>query len=160
MFRLFISIIIGTVLSFFSVSFFNAWVTYSQFLFYLQIDALRAITLLIASNFDFDILSFFTSGSLTMQGFLAPQLLSWIFIGYISGTIAKGLKRGFLTSLIVIIVVLLMWILLSIISGEDLMALFEGLQLIATVGGIISALLGGIAGGVAGGFISGPYEEF
>jgi hypothetical protein len=95
-----------------------------------------------------------------MQGFLAPQLLSWIFIGYISGTIAKGLKRGFLTSLIVIIVVLLMWILLSIISGEDLMALFEGLQLIATVGGIISALLGGIAGGVAGGFISGPYEEF
>ena len=160
MVRLFLSIIIGIALSFFSVSFFNAWETYSQFLIYLEINPLRAITLLIASNFEFDIISFLMSGSFALQNLLTPQLLSWLFVGYISGTIAKGVKRGFLSSFIIIIVDLLVWILLSIVSGEDLMALFQGLQLITTLGGILSALLGGVAGGVAGGFVSGPYQEF
>lgn len=40
------------------------------------------------------------------------------------------------------------------------MTLFIGLQLITTLGGILSALLGGVAGGVAGGLVSGPFQEF
>ena len=38
------------------------------------------------------------------------------------------------------------------------MALFQA-QLIETLGGIISALVGSFIGGSIGGFISGPYEE-
>jgi hypothetical protein len=49
--------------------------------------------------------------------------------------------------------------LLSVISGEDLMALFQGAQLFVTVGGILSAILGAVIGGLIGGFVSGPYEE-
>ena len=40
------------------------------------------------------------------------------------------------------------------------MALFQGTQLIETLGGIISAIIGGFIGGLVGGLISGPYEEF
>jgi ABC-type dipeptide/oligopeptide/nickel transport system permease subunit len=49
--------------------------------------------------------------------------------------------------------------LLSVISGEDLMALFQGTQLSVTIGGILTAFIGAIIGGSLGGFISGPYEE-
>jgi len=158
--RLVIGIIVGIVLSFFSVSFFNLWETYFQFLVYANYDILRAITLLIGSNFEFDIISFFASGTFTINGLFAPQLLAWIFVGFISGTIAKGLKRGVMASLLVVVVDLLIWILMSIISGEDLMSLFQGAHLIATIGGILSALMGGFLGGLAGGYLSGPYEEF
>ena len=55
---------------------------------------------------------------------------------------------------------ILLWIIFSIVSGEDLMALFQGTQLSETLGGIISGLLGAFIGGSIGGLISGPYEEF
>jgi hypothetical protein len=77
----------------------------------------------------------------------------------VSGTISKGLKRGVIASSLVIIIGFLIWMLLSVISGEDLMALFQGAQLSVTVGGILSAILGAVIGGLIGGFISGPYEE-
>jgi len=53
---------------------------------------------------------------------------------------------------------LLIWIVSSIFSGVDLMALFQA-QLIETLGGIISGLVGALLGGLIGGAISGPYEE-
>ncbi|GAH25319.1 unnamed protein product, partial [marine sediment metagenome] len=90
---------------------------------------------------------------------VAPQLLACIFIGFLSGTISKGLKRGLIASILVIIIAFLIWMLLSVISGEDLMALFQGAQLFSTIGGIFSAILGSVIGGVLGGLISGPYEE-
>jgi hypothetical protein len=49
--------------------------------------------------------------------------------------------------------------LLSVISGEDLMALFQGAQLSGTIGGILTAILGAVIGGLIGGVVSGPYEE-
>ncbi|MHA2035311.1 MAG: hypothetical protein ACW98X_02695 [Promethearchaeota archaeon] len=117
---------------------------------------LRAIALLIGANFKFDILAFFSGSS----EFLVAQLLAWLFIGYISGTIAKGFRRGIIAGLLVVVVDILLWIILNIVSGEDLMALFQGVQLSETMGGIISALLGAFIGGLLGGIISGPYEEF
>ena len=116
---------------------------------------LKAVALLLGANFKFDILAFFSGSS----NFLVAQLLAWIFIGYISGTIAKGMRRGIIASFIVVVIDVLFWIILNIVSGEDLMALFSGLQLSETLGGIISALLGAFIGGLLGGVISGPYEE-
>ncbi|MHA1931784.1 MAG: hypothetical protein ACW96X_04535 [Promethearchaeota archaeon] len=116
---------------------------------------LKAIALLLGANFKFDIFAFFSGSS----AFLVAQLLAWLFIGYISGTIAKGLRRGIIASLLVVVIDILLWIILNIVSGEDLMALFTGLQLSETLGGIISALLGTFIGGLLGGIISGPYEE-
>jgi len=157
-YRLVLGIIVGIVFSFFTVFFFNMEATILQIQIYLQTDILKVIILQIGANFKFDLLAFFT-GTPSITEFFAPQLLACIFIGYVSGTISKGIKRGVIASSLVIIIGFLIWMLLSVISGEDLMALFQGAQLFVTVGGILSAILGAVIGGLLGGFISGPYEE-
>ncbi len=157
-YRLVLGIIVGIVFSFFTVFFFNMEATIIQIQIYLQTDILKVIILQIGANFKFDLIAFFT-GTPSITEFFAPQLLACIFIGYVSGTISKGLKRGLIASSLVIIIGFLIWMLLSVISGEDLMALFQGAQLFVTVGGILSAILGAVIGGLLGGFISGPYEE-
>ena len=158
-YRLIIGILVGITLSFFTVFFFNMMVILDQIKLLSGTNLTKIASLLIGANFDFDMISFF-SGSPYILGFFAPEILAWIFIGYITGTIAKGLKRGTIASILVVIVVLLIWIILSIISGQDLMALFQGTQLTETLGGIISAIVGVLLGGSVGGLVSGPYEEF
>ena len=157
-YRLVIGIIVGIVFSFFTVYFFNMEDIIDQIQFYLQIDILKVIVIQIGANFKFDLLAFFT-GTPNLANFFAPQLLASLFIGFLSGSISKGLKRGLIASTLVIIIAFLIWMLLSVISGEDLMALFQGAQLFSTIGGILSAILGAIIGGLIGGFVSGPYEE-
>ncbi len=157
-YRLVLGIIVGIVFSFFTVFFFNMEATILQIQIYLQTDILKVIILQIGANFKFDLIAFFT-GTPSIADFFAPQVLACIFIGYVSGTISKGLKRGVIASSLVIIIGFLIWMLLSVISGEDLMALFQGAQLSVTVGGILSAILGAVIGGLIGGFVSGPYEE-
>ncbi|MFX1567977.1 MAG: hypothetical protein ACFFCV_06390 [Promethearchaeota archaeon] len=156
-YRLIIGIIIGIVFSFFTAFFFN--MTDIITVISSGISGLKVAAKLVGANFDFDMISFFT-GSPTILGFFVPEILAWIFIGYITGSISKGLRRGVLASSLVVIIVLLIWILLSIFSGEDLMSLFQGSQLIETLGGIISAFVGVLIGGMLGGLVSGPYEEF
>ena len=157
-YRLVLGIIVGIVFSFVTVFFFNMTATILQIQIYLQTDILKVIILQIGANFKFDLIAFFT-GTPSITEFFAPQVLACIFIGYVSGTISKGLKRGLIASSLVIVIGFLIWMLLSVISGEDLMALFQGAQLSVTVGGILSAILGAVIGGLIGGFISGPYEE-
>ena len=157
-YRLVLGIIVGIVFSFFTVFFFNMEATILQIQIYLQTDILKVIVLQIGANFKFDLIAFFT-GTPSITAFFPPQLLACIFIGYVSGTISKGLKRGVIASSLVIVIGFLIWMLLSVISGEDLMALFQGAQLSVTVGGILSAVLGAVIGGLLGGFVSGPYEE-
>ncbi len=157
-YRLVLGIIVGILFSFFTVFFFNMEATILQIQVYLQTDILKVIILQIGANFKFDLIAFFT-GTPSITEFFAPQVLACIFIGYVSGTISKGLKRGLIASSLVIIIGFLIWMLLSVISGEDLMALFQGAQLFVTVGGILSAILGAVIGGLIGGFVSGPYEE-
>jgi len=158
-YRLIFGIIVGIVFSFFTVFFFNIMSIIDNIKIYAGDSLIRTITILLGANFDFDMISFlFFEGTPSVIGFFAPELLAWIFIGYISGTIAKGLKRGIIASLIVVILVLLIFIISSIFSGVDLMALFTE-QLIETLGGIISGLVGALLGGLIGGAISGPFEE-
>ncbi len=157
-YRLVLGIIVGIVFSFFTVFFFNMEATIIQIQIYIQTDILKVIVLQIGANFKFDLIAFFT-GAPSITEFFAPQLLACIFIGYVSGTISKGLKRGLIASSLVIVIGFLVWMLLSVISGEDLMALFQGAQLPVTIGGILSAILGAVIGGSIGGLISGPYEE-
>ncbi|MFX0021721.1 MAG: hypothetical protein ACFE9S_05305 [Candidatus Hermodarchaeota archaeon] len=157
--RLVIGIILGVILSFFSAFFFNMTVILNQIELYAGDDVLRSVALLVGANFEFDMISFIT-GTPTPLGFFAPELLAWIFIGFFTGTIAKGLRRGVIAASLVVVIVIAIWIILSIFSQVDLMSLFTGNQLIATLGGIFSAFIGVLIGGSIGGLISGPYEEF
>jgi hypothetical protein len=153
-YRLVLGVIVGIIFSFFTVYFFN--MEYIEII-YVQTDILKVIVIQLGANFKFDLIAFFT-GTLNIVDF-APQLLASIFIGFLSGSISKGLKRGLIASSLVIIIDFLIWMLLSVISGEDLMALFQGAQLSGTIGGILSAILGAIIGGLIGGIVSGPYED-
>ncbi len=157
-YRLLIGIITSVIFSFFTAFFFTMEDITDQIQSFIASDPLKVIILMIGANFKFDIISYFIE-SPTFLEFFAPQLLASILIGFLSGTISKGLKRGFIASMIVIVVDVLIWILLSVISGEDLMALFQGAQLSATIGGILTAIIGAIVGGMIGGLISGPYEN-
>jgi len=157
-YRLLLGIMVGVAFSFFTVFFFNMEATILQIEIYFETDLLKVIILQIGANFKFDLIALFT-GTPSITAFFAPQLLACIFIGYVSGSISKGLKRGLIASSLVIIIGFLIWMLLSVISGEDLMSLFQGAQLSVTIGGILSAILGAIIGGSIGGLISGPYEE-
>jgi hypothetical protein len=158
-YRLIIGIIVGICFSFLTVFFFNMEDVLIRIQLYLGSDALRVVILMIGANFEFDLIAFFTGTPNNIE-FFAPQLLASIFIGYLSGTIAKGVKRGLTTGTLVIVIDLLIWMLLSVVAGEDLMALFQGAQLSTTVGGILSAMIGSILGGFLGGLIAGPYEEY
>lgn len=159
-YRLVIGIIVGIVFSFFTVYFFNMQIIILQIRNYLQTDILKVVVLQIGANFKFDLLAFFTSTPNIIDFFIDyPQLLASIFLGFLSGAISKGLKRGLIASSLVIIIDFLIWMLLSVISGEDLMALFQGAQLSGTIGGVLSAILGAVIGGLIGGVVSGPYEE-
>ena len=151
-------IITGIVLSFFTVFFFNMVSMINIINTLAEGSFIKTISLLIGANFNFDMISFF-SGSPTILGFFAPEILAWLFIGFISGSIAKGFRRGIITSLVVVVIVLLFWIVSSIFSQVDLMALFQD-QLIETLGGIITGIAGALIGGLIGGGVSGPYEEF
>lgn len=154
--RLAIGVIVGVFLSFFTVSLFDMWSTFSlavSFSFF------RALTTLIGANFEYDIITVIMSGTLTISGIFAAPLLSCILVGFISGAISKGLKRGVMGSFITIAINMLLWFLFSIFSGEDLMALFVGNQLLVTLSGMLGAFLGCVVGGLAGGVTSGPREE-
>ncbi len=108
-YRLVIGIIVGIVFSFFTVYFFNMEdIIDDQIQNYIKTDILKVIVIQIGANFKFDLLAFFT-GTPTIADFFAPQLLASIFIGFLSGTISKGIKRGLIASTLVIIITFLIW---------------------------------------------------
>jgi len=164
MVKLVVGIVVGVILSFFSVSLFTQFQPYYELSGFLGqsdewFDILRWITIYIEYSFDYDFFSLILGNTeLSVYSIFSPVLLSWIFVGVISGIIVNGIKRGVMASSISAIVFILIWILMGIIAGRDLMNLFQGINLLVTLGGILGALIGSILGGIIGGVISGPYE--
>lgn len=156
-YRLVFGILLAVGFSFFSPYFFNMIDLISQIQSYTQTNIIKAVAIAIGSNFRFDFISVWT-GTPTTLGFFVPQIIVWFVLCYICGTIAKGTKRGVMASFLVIVIVFVIWIMLSIFSQVDLMAIFSGNQLIFTLGGLLVSLVGGLAGGLVGGYVSGPYE--
>lgn len=156
--RMAIGIVVGIILSLFSIGAFTMWQSWMEIYNYFGTDILKFFYVIMADNFHFDMISFFTSSTKTVWDFFAPAMLSWIFVGFVCGVIAKGARRGIVVALLVVIVDLLIWILLGIVSGEDVFNLFIDTNLITTLGGIISAIAGAVIGGVIGGATSGPFE--
>ncbi|MEJ2277827.1 MAG: hypothetical protein P8Y70_08790, partial [Candidatus Lokiarchaeota archaeon] len=145
--RLSLGILIGVCFSFINVSLFNMWGTLYTAIMLLQQGIFRMLTTLVGANFNFNIIKIILSGPYSIDQILPPAFLGCIFIGFITGLCVKGIKRGILASFVVIVLVLLLWILFSIFSAVDLMSLFQGPELIETIGGIISASIGSILGG-------------
>ncbi len=159
--RLGIGVAVGIALSIISVALFTAWGTMRNVTRAMELaSTIEGITLLLSLNFEYRVTDALGPSGFNIYLLFAPTLLGWLLVGYVSGTIAKGAKRGLMAGALVVVIDLLVWILLSVISGEDLMALFQGAQLISTLGGILGGLGGAVATGLIGGIISGPYEEF
>ena len=158
--RFILSVVVGISLSFVSVALFTKWESLYQLESIFKSSFLRGFAMMLGTNFSFNIIAFVTKGDWAITYFFAPALLAWIFVGYITGTIAKGARNGCISGLLAWIILLLIWILASIIAGEDLMAFFQGNQLFMTLGGIGGSALGVSLSSAVGGFISGPAEEY
>ena len=158
--RFIVSVIVGISLSFVSVALFTKWASLYQLESIFKSSFLRGLAMLLGSNFSFNIIAFVTKEEWAITYFFAPALLAWIFVGYITGTIAKGSRNGVISGLLAWVIVLLIWILVAIIAGEDLMAFFQGNRLFVTLGGIGGSCLGVSISSALGGFISGPAEEY
>ncbi len=156
-YRLVFGILIGVGLSFFSIYFFNMYDLLNQIEAHAGTNFIKVLSIAIGSNFQFDLVSVIT-GTPTTFGFFIPQVVIWFVLGYFCGTIAKGTKRGFQTSFLLVVIVFVIWIMLSIFSQVDLMSMFSGNQLVFTLGGLFVSLVGGLVGGTIGGYISGPFE--
>ena len=158
-YRLIFGILVPILLSFFTVYFFNMEELMKIIVSDLaQNDVLKGLSYVLTANFSLDPSSIF-SGLDTPFGFFIPHVVVWLFLGYICGTITKGFKRSIMGTAIVVIIDLLLWILLSVIAGVDLMSMFTGIQLSQTLLAILIAFLGAIIGGILGSLVSGPYED-
>jgi len=102
-YRLVIGIIVGICFSFLTVFFFNMDNVILRIELYFGSDPLKVIILMIGANFEFDIISFFTNNPSFLEIF-SPQILASIFIGYLSGSIVKGVKRGLTAGSLVVVV--------------------------------------------------------
>ncbi len=157
-YRLVCGILIPVLLSFLTVYFFNMEELMSLIISNSSSNIYKALSYVLMANFSLDPSSIFT-GVDTPFGFFIPHVVMWLFLGYISGTITKGIKRSVIATSIVVIIDLLLWILLSVIAGIDLMSLFTGIQLSQTLLAVFIAFIGGLTGGILGGLISGPHED-
>ena len=158
--RFIVSVVVGISLSFISVALFTKWESLYELESIFNSSFLRGFAMLLGTNFSFNIIAFLTKGEWAITYFLAPALLAWVFVGYITGSITKGARNGVISGVLAWVIVLLIWILVSIIAGEDLMAFFQGNQLFMTLGGIGGSALGVSLSSAAGGYISGPEEEY
>jgi hypothetical protein len=159
-YRFIISVVVGVLLSFVSIGIFTMWESIKQLNRIFRSSLLRGLAIYLGYNFNFDIISFFIIGNLDIFAFLAPALLAWIFVGYITSSIARGLRDGLITGTLVYVIMILFWIFIAIVAGEDLMAFFQGNQLIATIGGLLGSLIAVAIGSAIGGYVAGPGEEF
>ncbi|MGV9173525.1 MAG: hypothetical protein ACOC44_00570 [Promethearchaeia archaeon] len=157
--RFTISIVVGILLSIIGVALFTRWEE-MQIILDLINDPLIAFAYIFEINFSFDMISYLINADVSIFTFFSPQMVAWLFIGYVSGTIAKGVKNGVMAGFFVVTINILLWIILSILASIDLMAMFTGKSLIVTLGGITTAFIGGLGGGVIGGAVSGPSEDY
>jgi hypothetical protein len=153
-------VVVGILLSIVSVALFTQWQSLYQLESIFRSSFLRGFAMLLGTNFSFNIIAFVTKGEWAITYFFAPALLAWLFVGYIVGTISKGARNGVISGILTWAIVMLIWILVAIIAGEDLMSFFQGNQLYMTLGGIGGSALGVSISSATGGYISGPPEEY
>lgn len=87
-----------------------------------------------------------------------PAICTWFLAGFFIGVIIKGMKRGILLSISIVLTVFLFWVISGIFAGADITAIF-----ITNIGNTLSELftvfISLIPGGILGGLISGPYQS-
>lgn len=112
-------------------------------------------------SFYFDFFSLFnpeTFATVNLMETLFPPLMGWLFAGLISGAIIKGIKRSVMNSVLIVVVMVVLLLCLAIISGANLTFVFA-LNVVETLGGILTAFLALLMGGIIGGALSGKYLD-
>jgi hypothetical protein len=112
-------------------------------------------------SFYFDFFSLFnpeTFATINLIETLYPPFMGWLFAGLISGAIIKGIKRSVMNSVLIVVVMVVLLLCLAIISGANLTFVFA-LNIISTLGGIMTALISLMIGGIIGSSLSGKYID-
>lgn len=157
-----VGILIGLFFCFNAAWAFNGWTGIDIALGIFVINPTAGIYNYVSKAFtaDLDIIGFFSAPPadiiMFFTGLFNSTMLTWIISAGIAACIAKGLKKGLMAAVIVYVSALLIWILLGILSGVDLLAMFSGDALIGSVGTILGGLIGILIGGSLFGLASGP----
>jgi hypothetical protein len=93
-------------------------------------------------------------------------VLSWLVCGLLAGLFSQSVKKGLLSAAVFVIVEILVFMLMRVIAGDDLMVdviMGGGSDVLPFVGGAIItpvgfSIVGGIIGGVISRFAFGPEE--
>ncbi|MBN2155641.1 MAG: hypothetical protein JW776_06340 [Candidatus Lokiarchaeota archaeon] len=170
-FSTFMGLLLGTVIAFFGVFFFN-------FMNFLTYDG-RNLTDLFGEiiqnpfvglyefswiSFRFNLFNFIfvlpniPNKVLFLIEFFLPVFLTWFFSGLITGLLVIGAKRGLLFGFIVISFLVILWLCFAVISGANITFVFVQ-NIYETGGGILTALFSVLIGGVIGGAISGTISK-
>ena len=107
----------------------------------------------------------FSSEQIGLYGFFGillgdtiwPVICTWIFTGFVVGTMAKGIGRGLKASLFVFGLMVLLWVVFGVFAGMDLTSVFinNTLQTVSELGFVLIIL---VLSGIIGGWVSGPYD--
>ncbi len=97
--------------------------------------------------------------------FFLPAMLSWLVCGLLSGLFSQSIKKGILSATVFVVVEILIYMLMKVIAGYDLMTeiiMKNGSAMTFLGGAIITpvgfSILGGLIGGVISRFAFGPEE--
>ncbi|MEX2683873.1 MAG: hypothetical protein Q6373_020045 [Candidatus Sigynarchaeota archaeon] len=97
--------------------------------------------------------------------YFLPAMLSWLVCGLLSGFFTQSIKKGILSAAVFVIVEILLYMLMKVIAGRDLIPeviLYGGNALTFIGGAIITpvgfSILGGLLGGLISRAVFGPEE--
>lgn len=84
-----------------------------------------------------------------------PAIITWMTVGFVSGTIIKGVKRGLIFSLIWFGSIFILWAIIGMFAGADFSSMFLT-NFGSTMSSLFTIFIFLVFGGVIGGLISGP----
>ncbi len=86
-------------------------------------------------------------------------VMAWLSTAFVIGLIVKGAKRSTFAALGVFIVYLALYLIFSVLLGNDIAFMFTGAELMDTLGVLLTGVLCSVLGGVIGGAVSAAGEE-
>lgn len=106
----------------------------------------------------FDLFNPVEMNSINLMNEFYPSFMGWFSAGLIAGVIIKGVKRGALNGILMVLTNVLLWVIFAVICGANLTFVFFT-NLYETGGGILMGTLSSVLGGIIGGAVSGSYSD-
>ena len=99
-----------------------------------------------------------TAASVFFGPVVWPCIITWFMVGFISGSIVKGAKRGLILSLTILFTMFILWVITGFFAGEDMSSIYQ--QNFATrMSELFTAIIFTVPSCIIAGWITGPFER-